>query len=118
MRIPTFEEAEYLVKNGEATPLDQFVYEHEPAGELEEQEFRDDLLDLIEFVLQSVNSKEQEREIFLAQISFNNKIIYCLPVSDPQIQKILALQASQIYTFGKSSYSVKYYSCKEAMPSV
>lgn len=52
--------------------------------------------------------------MFLAQVSFNESILYFLPVSDPQIQNILALQAYQIQTTGKSAYSVKYYNCYEA----
>lgn len=60
MRIPTFEEAEWLLRNGEATPLDEFVYNNEPEGELEEQDFRKGLRELIEFIWQSARQSDQQ----------------------------------------------------------
>lgn len=52
MRIPSWSEAEYNIKSGNGTALDEFVYWHEPEGELEEHDFRQDLRELIDFLLQ------------------------------------------------------------------
>lgn len=51
MRIPSWSEAEYNIKNGDGTALDEFIYWHEPEGTLEEHDFRQDLQELITFLL-------------------------------------------------------------------
>jgi len=51
MRIPSWSEAEYNIKNGEDTALDEFIYWHEPEGELEKHDFRQDLQELIDYLL-------------------------------------------------------------------
>lgn len=42
-RLPTFEESETACEAGEGTPLHQFIYDNEPAGERDEAQFRDGL---------------------------------------------------------------------------
>ncbi|HXU93374.1 MAG TPA: hypothetical protein VFP33_06930 [Gallionella sp.] len=41
--LPTFAEAALAVDSDSATPLQQFIYENEPAGEEAEKQFRDGL---------------------------------------------------------------------------
>jgi len=50
MNIPSWEEAEEMVKNDTATPLHVFVYNHEPAGKDDERFFRAQLQDLVNHV--------------------------------------------------------------------
>ena len=48
--IPTWLEANEAVQNDTASPLDWFVYNHEPAGKEDEVKFRADLALMIGYV--------------------------------------------------------------------
>jgi len=50
MKIPTWEESDTAVKDGTATPLHIFVFNHEPAGREDEKLFRRQLLALVHHI--------------------------------------------------------------------
>lgn len=50
-RIPTWSETVARVTEGDATPLDRFVYHNEPTGGDQELEWREQLQDMLDFVL-------------------------------------------------------------------
>lgn len=47
-RIPTFDQAETAAKKGEASPLEEFVYEFEPGGP-DRQDFRNHLVQVLNY---------------------------------------------------------------------
>ena len=52
MNIPMYEEVEDKVRAGkQLTPLDIFILDNEPAGEMRERQFRDELQTLIDYVV-------------------------------------------------------------------
>lgn len=48
--LPTYEEAERAVESGTAGPIDVFIYNNEPAGEVDEKMFRDQLQEVLNFL--------------------------------------------------------------------
>jgi hypothetical protein len=51
MELPDYCQCEAAVQNGVANPLQKFIYENEPAGLEDEAQFRKELSELVEFVL-------------------------------------------------------------------
>jgi predicted glycosyltransferase len=48
--IPTYEEAKERVESGKADPLDIFIVENEPAGIKQEEKFRKELQELVDYI--------------------------------------------------------------------
>jgi hypothetical protein len=48
--LPSYEESEYYVKNGDGSPLHVFIHENEPAGVHQSFEFRKQLSELIQYL--------------------------------------------------------------------
>lgn len=46
IKIPTWAEAAEAVRHGQATALDRFIYNNEPAGNDDESKFRDEVAEL------------------------------------------------------------------------
>lgn len=54
-KLPSWEESQKAIKEGMATPLHRFVFNNEPAGKAEEKQFRDELKELIEYILENMD---------------------------------------------------------------
>lgn len=55
--LPTWSKADQSMALGEDTPLDEFIYHNEPAGEKEAAEFRRQLEKLIQYVVENVEPR-------------------------------------------------------------
>ena len=57
--VPDFFDAERRMKAGNEDALDEFVYHNEPAGKEQEEKFRRQLQDLIDYVARQVTSQQK-----------------------------------------------------------
>ena len=57
MRLPTFTECSDLVDKDQANPLEVFIYENEPAGNEDSNEFRKGLIDVLHYAIENINEK-------------------------------------------------------------
>jgi hypothetical protein len=51
MKIPTYDESMKRCGTLKETPVERFIYENEPAGEDASKEFREQLQELVDFLL-------------------------------------------------------------------
>jgi hypothetical protein len=51
MELPTWEECEIAVRDGVSNPLQEFIYENEPAGDQDEHQFRHELGRLVAYLM-------------------------------------------------------------------
>jgi hypothetical protein len=57
MELPTFTETISLVENHIATPLENFIYENEPAGNEDSYIFRSGLINLLNYVIKNIDEE-------------------------------------------------------------
>ena len=67
MELPTFGDADTAVTLGTATSLEQFIFDNEPAGNEDSFEFRNGLINLLNYITEKngegIFYKESEEEL-------------------------------------------------------
>jgi uncharacterized membrane protein YgaE (UPF0421/DUF939 family) len=70
MKIPTFEEAEMAIQAKTANPLEVVIYNYTPAGEVDEEQFRKEIAELVQWVEKSKTAKIEDENARLNKENF------------------------------------------------